>query len=90
MISWIAFVCCSEHRTVSETGLFSIERSRSRLEVESAHGLTPKVHAEALAHIDGTTLAGDVGATSPDQLLYSTAEDIDALIHADFVSVLLS
>jgi imidazolonepropionase len=54
-----------------------------------ARGLTPKVHAEELAHIGGTQLAAELGATSADHLLHSTEEDVEALVEAGVVPVLL-
>ncbi|MCT9097923.1 imidazolonepropionase, partial [Haloarchaeobius sp. HME9146] len=72
-----------------EEGVFSVEQSRRILKVGRDHGLTPKVHAEELAHIGGTKLAAEIGATSADHLLYSTEEDVDALIDASVVPVLL-
>jgi imidazolonepropionase len=72
-----------------EEGVFSVEQSRRVLEAGMEHGLTPKVHAEELAHIGGTKLAAEVGATSADHLLHSTAEDVDALVDAGVVPVLL-
>ncbi|MFC6954327.1 imidazolonepropionase [Halorubellus litoreus] len=72
-----------------EEGVFSVEQSRRVLEAGRDHGLTPKVHAEELAHIGGTKLAADVAATSADHLLHSTREDVDALVDADVVPVVL-
>jgi imidazolonepropionase len=53
------------------------------------HGLTPKVHAEELAHVGGTQLAAEVGATSADHLLHSTTDDVEALRENDVVPVVL-
>ncbi|WP_135806019.1 imidazolonepropionase [Halorussus marinus] len=72
-----------------EEGVFDVEQSRRVLEAGAEAGLTPKVHAEELAHIGGTRLAAEVGAASADHLLHSTADDIDALVEADVVPVLL-
>ncbi|USZ69669.1 imidazolonepropionase [Halorussus salilacus] len=72
-----------------EEGVFDVEQSRQVLEAGTAAGMTPKVHAEELAHIGGTKLAAEVGAASADHLLHSTEEDIDALVEADVVPVLL-
>jgi len=72
-----------------EDGAFTVEQSRRVLEAGVEHGLTPKVHAEELAHIGGTKLAADVGAASADHLLHSTREDVDALVDADVVPVVL-
>jgi imidazolonepropionase len=72
-----------------EEGVFSVAQSRRVLEAGAEHGLTPKVHAEELAHIGGTQLAAEVGAASADHLLHSTREDVDALVDADVVPVVL-
>ena len=72
-----------------EEDVFDIEQSRRVLEAGLDRGLTPKVHAEELAHIGGTRLAADVGATSADHLLHSTPEDIAALVENDVVPVVL-
>ncbi|SIR54638.1 imidazolonepropionase [Haladaptatus litoreus] len=72
-----------------EEGVFSVEQSRRVLEAGEKHGMTPKVHAEELAHIGGTQLAAELGATSADHLLYATREDIDAVVESGVVPVLL-
>ncbi|NHN43023.1 imidazolonepropionase [Halorubellus sp. JP-L1] len=72
-----------------EEGVFSVEQSRRVLEAGEEAGLTPKVHAEELAHIGGTKLAAEVGAASADHLLHSTREDVDALVDANVVPVVL-
>lgn len=72
-----------------EEGVFDVEQSRRVLEAGKDAGMTPKVHAEELAHIGGTQLAAEVGAVSADHLLHSTEEDIAALVKADVVPVLL-
>jgi imidazolonepropionase len=72
-----------------EEGVFSVPQSRRVLVTGEEHGLTPKVHAEELAHIGGTQLAAQLGATSADHLLYATQEDIDAATDAGVVPVLL-
>jgi imidazolonepropionase len=72
-----------------EEGVFDVEQSRRVLEAGAESGMTPKVHAEELAHIGGTRLAAEIGAASADHLLHSTEEDIAALAEADVVPVLL-
>ncbi|WP_256301323.1 imidazolonepropionase [Haloarchaeobius salinus] len=72
-----------------EEDVFSVAQSRRVLEAGMEHGLTPKVHAEELAHIGGTQLAAEIGAASADHLLHSTAEDVDALVDGGVVPVLL-
>ncbi|WP_458185879.1 imidazolonepropionase [Haladaptatus sp. NG-WS-4] len=72
-----------------EEGVFDVPESRRVLVTGTEHGLTPKVHAEELAHIGGTQLAADLGATSADHLLHATQADIDAITEAGVVPVLL-
>jgi len=72
-----------------EEGVFTVEQSRRVLDAGRERGLTPKVHAEELAHVGGTKLAAEVGAASADHLLHSTREDVDALVDADVVPVVL-
>ena len=72
-----------------EEGVFDVEESRRVLEAGTEAGLTPKVHAEELSHLGGTLLAAEVGAASADHLLYATDEDVEALIDAGTVPVLL-
>jgi imidazolonepropionase len=72
-----------------EEGVFTVPQSRRILKTGEEQGLTPKVHAEELAHIGGSQLAASLGATSADHLLYATAADIAALTDAGVVPVLL-
>ena len=72
-----------------EEGVFDVEQSRRVLAAGAEAGMTPKVHAEELAHVGGTRLAAEIGAASADHLLHSTEEDIAALVEADVVPVLL-
>ncbi|MCO8242635.1 MULTISPECIES: imidazolonepropionase [unclassified Haladaptatus] len=72
-----------------EEGVFTVPQSRRVLKTGEEYGLTPKIHAEELAHIGGSQLAAKLGATSADHLLYATEEDIDALTAAEVVPVLL-
>ncbi|WP_440007026.1 imidazolonepropionase [Halomicrococcus sp. SG-WS-1] len=72
-----------------EEGVFDVPQSRRVLVTAAEQGMTPKVHAEELAHIGGTQLAADVGAASADHLLHSTEEDVDALVEAGVSPVLL-
>jgi len=72
-----------------EEGVFDVEQSQRVLAAGAEAGMTPKVHAEELAHVGGTRLAAEIGAASADHLLHSTEEDIAALVEADVVPVLL-
>jgi imidazolonepropionase len=72
-----------------DEGAFTPDQSRRVLEAGLDHGLTPKVHAEELAHTGGARLAAEVGAASADHLLNATADDVRALVDADVVPVVL-
>jgi imidazolonepropionase len=72
-----------------DEGAFTPEQSRRVLEAGRDHGLAPKVHAEELAHTGGARLAAHLEATSADHLLRATAADIEALVDAGVVPVLL-
>ncbi|WP_372912823.1 imidazolonepropionase [Salinigranum sp.] len=72
-----------------DEGAFTPDQSRRVLEAGLDHGLTPKVHAEELAHTGGARLAAEVGAASADHLLHATDDDVAALVAADVVPVLL-
>ncbi|WP_123538332.1 imidazolonepropionase [Halosimplex salinum] len=72
-----------------DEGAFTVEQSRRVLEAGRERGLTPKVHAEELAHRGGTKLAAEVDAASADHLLHATDEDVQSLLDADVTPVLL-
>ncbi|QLH81901.1 imidazolonepropionase [Halosimplex pelagicum] len=72
-----------------DEGAFTVEQSRRVLRAGAERGLTPKVHAEELAHRGGAKLAAEVGAASADHLLHATDEDVAALVDADVTPVLL-
>jgi len=72
-----------------DEGAFTVEQSRRVLEAGRERGLTPKVHAEELAHRGGAKLAAEVGAASADHLLHATDDDVAALVDADVTPVLL-
>ncbi|WP_224450437.1 imidazolonepropionase [Haloprofundus salilacus] len=72
-----------------EAGVFSVEHSRRILKAGREHGLKPKIHADEFERLGGAQVAAEVGATSADHLLQSTAEDITALGDADVTPVLL-
>ena len=72
-----------------DEGAFTVEQSRRVLQAGRERGLTPKVHAEELAHRGGTQLAATVRAASADHLLHATDEDVAALVDAGVTPVLL-
>ncbi|WP_306059233.1 imidazolonepropionase [Natronococcus wangiae] len=72
-----------------EEGVFDVEQSRRVLEAGAEYGLRPKVHAEEFTRLGGTQLAADLEAASADHLLFATEDDVDALVDAGVVPVLL-
>jgi len=72
-----------------DEGAFTVAQSRRVLRAGAERGLTPKVHAEELAHRGGARLAAEVGAASADHLLHATDADVAALVDAGVTPVLL-
>ena len=62
-----------------EEGVFTVRESRTILEAGLAHGLRPKVHADEIAAIGGSQLAGDIGAISAEHLIVCPPEGIRSL-----------
>ena len=62
-----------------ETGVFTAEESRTILEAGLRHGLRPKVHADEIAAIGGSQLAGEIGAISAEHLIVCPPEGIRSL-----------
>ena len=62
-----------------EEGVFTAQESRTILEAGLAHGLRPKVHADEIAAIGGSQLAGDIGAISAEHLIVCPPEGIRSL-----------
>ncbi|WP_224337940.1 imidazolonepropionase [Haloprofundus halobius] len=72
-----------------EAGVFSVDQSRRVLEAGREHGLKTKIHADEFERLGGAGLAAELGATSADHLLQSTAEDIETLGDSAVTPVLL-
>jgi imidazolonepropionase len=72
-----------------DVGALSVEEARKALEAGRAHGLTPRLHAEELAHSGGALLAAELGCASADHLVHATEEDARALAATGVVAVLL-
>ena len=72
-----------------ETGAFNLDQSRHILERARTTGFPLKIHADEFSSLGGTGLAVELGATSADHLVYTTAEDILALGASDTVAVSL-
>lgn len=72
-----------------ETGVFTVEESRTILEAGRRAGLGLRVHADELARSGGTLLAAELGAASADHLLFAGDEEVAALARAGTVAVIL-
>ncbi len=72
-----------------EAGAFNLDQSRRILERARTTGFPLKIHADEFNSLGGTGLAVELGATSADHLVYTTAEDILALGASDTVAVSL-
>ena len=72
-----------------DAGAFDVAQARRVLERAAAVGLRPKLHADELAQIGATRLAGDVGAVSADHLEHIDDAGIAALRAAGAVAVVL-
>ncbi|AFZ71392.1 imidazolonepropionase [Natronobacterium gregoryi] len=72
-----------------EEGVFDVSQSRRVLEAGREAGLIPKVHAEEFTRLGGSQLAADLEAASADHLLCATDADVEALLAAGVVPVLL-
>lgn len=67
----------------------TVEQARRVLTAGRAAGLTPRIHAEELAHTGGARLAAELGCLSADHLVHADADDAAALARAGVVAVLL-
>lgn len=72
-----------------DKGAFTVEQSRRILQRAAEAGLRPKVHADELAQIGATRLAGEVEAISADHLEHIDDAGIAALKAAGTVAVVL-
>jgi imidazolonepropionase len=72
-----------------DRGAFTVEQSRRLLERAKAAGLEIKVHADELAQIGASVLAGELGAASADHLERIDDAGIAALARAGTVAVIL-
>jgi len=72
-----------------EKGYFSVEQSRRILEAGRKHGMKVRTHADWLAHSGGAKLGAELKAVSADHLVFTPTEQIDPLIRAGTVGVLL-
>ncbi|MEX1248709.1 MAG: imidazolonepropionase [Anaerolineales bacterium] len=72
-----------------ETGAFDPPQSRRLLERAKELGFPLKIHADEFDNLGGAKLAVELGATSADHLVASSAQDIAALAAGNTVAVAL-
>lgn len=72
-----------------DEGALTVDQARRVLAAGRAHGLTPRIHAEELAHTGGAQLAAELRCLSADHLVHATDADAAALAAAGVVAVLL-
>lgn len=72
-----------------DEGAFTVEQARRVLTRAAQAGLRPKIHADELAQIGATRLAGEVGAVSADHLECIDDGGIEALKAAGTIAVVL-
>ncbi len=72
-----------------ETGVFSVDQSRTFLQKAKEEGFSLKIHADEIDPLGGTELAVQLHATSGDHLVGASDEGIRQLAHANTIAVLL-
>lgn len=72
-----------------DVGVFDTTESVAILEAGARHGLSPRIHAEQLAHSGGAQVAAMLGAASADHLDHVDEADVAALRDAGVVATLL-
>ncbi|GAB3792921.1 imidazolonepropionase [Virgibacillus kimchii] len=73
----------------TETGVFSVEQSRSFLQKAKDKGFGVKLHADEIDPLGGTQLAVEMGAISGDHLAVATDEGIKQLSESNTIGVIL-
>jgi len=72
-----------------EEGVFTVAESRRLLEAARARGFALRVHADELVWTGGAELAGELGASSADHLVFVSEAGTKALADAACVATLL-
>jgi imidazolonepropionase len=72
-----------------EEGVFSVAESRRVLEAARARGFKLRIHADELKHTGGAALAGELGTSSADHLVFAAEAGMRALADASCVATLL-
>jgi len=68
---------------------FTVDETRWIAEAARSRDLGVRLHVEQLGHTGGAALAASIGAVSADHLDHATDDDLDALVRAGTVAVLL-
>jgi imidazolonepropionase len=72
-----------------ETGVFTVEQSRTFLQAAKAKGFDVKIHADEIEPLGGTELAVELGAVSGDHLVGASEAGIKKLGESNTIAVLL-
>lgn len=72
-----------------EQGVFNAEESKKLLLAAKKHGLIPKIHADEIVELGGTTTAADVGAISAEHLIKCSSKGVKELHRGDVIANLL-
>jgi len=72
-----------------EVGVFDLEQSRRFLKGSKDHGMEIKIHSDEIENLGGTRMGAELGAVSADHLLVSNDGDLEAMLKAKTVPVLL-
>jgi len=72
-----------------EKGYFNVEQSRRILEAGRKCGMKLRIHADWLAHSGGAKLGGELGVVSADHLIFTTPEEIEALVRKGTIGTFL-
>ena len=73
----------------TDDGYYDKEESRRVLEAGRAHGMGPKIHADAYSYVGGTDLAAEMGMVSADHLNFTPPEVMRKMTEAGVVGVIM-
>jgi len=72
-----------------EKGAFTLEESRAILNAAKNEGLRPKIHADEIENLGGSSLAAELHAISAEHLAVTSEADMKKMAEAGVVGVLL-
>ena len=72
-----------------EKGAFNLEESETILTAAKQEGLRPKIHADEIENLGGSSLAAKLRAISAEHLAVTSEQDMKAMAEAGVVGVLL-